>query len=97
MIARIIKPCIVIVHDILYSMHHDQVPLTFISRSIDYVIILPNAGPILTPPKFLYNMLLEYICSPQFKIFKIALASQTAHTFIQMNSAVIKVTKFDVL
>ena len=40
-IAGSMKPCIVIVLDILSSStHHDQVPLTYISSSTDFVKIL---------------------------------------------------------
>ena len=106
MIARIMKPCVVIVLDMLYK-HLDPLFLTYISRSIDFVltrkhcdnltysynphffnyvkilygvynsmylngtvsitsnvIILPNAGAILTSAEFLFSYNVGVVWSP---------------------------------
>ena len=43
-IAVTLKPCIVIVLDIPSSTHLDPVPLTYISRSIDFVNFTSKFG-----------------------------------------------------
>ena len=45
-IAGIMKPCIVVFLHTLFKQHHDPVPMTYISRSTDFVKIDAKSGTI---------------------------------------------------